>query len=25
MALGEYLTDETEGDSVYDDRGILTL
>ena len=25
MALGEMLTDETEGDSIYDERGILTF
>lgn len=25
MALGEWLTDESEGDSIYNDRGILTL
>ena len=25
MALGEMMTDETEGDSVYDERGILTF
>ena len=25
MALGEMMTDETDGDSVYDDRGILSF
>ena len=25
MALGEFLTDETDGDSVYDERGVLTF
>ena len=25
MALGEWLTDESDGDSIYNDRGILTL
>tara|TARA_R100000655_G_scaffold70678_1_gene108955 strand:+ start:93 stop:647 length:555 start_codon:yes stop_codon:yes gene_type:complete len=25
MALGEMMTDETEGDSIYNDRGILTF
>ena len=25
MALGEMMTDETDGDSIYDERGILTF
>ena len=25
MALGEMMTDESPGDSVYDDRGLLTF
>jgi phage terminase large subunit-like protein len=25
MALGEMMTDETEGDSIYNDRGILSF
>ena len=25
MAIGEMMTDETDGDSIYDERGILTF